>query len=310
VWEPSANAHSLPNALSHGSLIAGAMPVPEMVITIGTVGLSRSVLGLLKATNRHISVHLSCNGPDRPDPVRSADEILEHIPNATTTVEPAWLEMWRAADATASQIVTEGLRGQSLTGASAAVELWHHLADEATLLVGASWPVRHIEAFAPVRSGVRVFGNRGANGIDGLLSTAYGLALCASHRTYALVGDVSFLYGAHGLLHGTERAANLTVVVLDNDGGGIFSQLEQSAPEFDSYFERVFGTPHGRDLWVVAESLGAPAVRVTTREELVTALRRTDSLPGLHVIVVTTSARNSEATLLRDLAARVAQAVT
>ena len=64
-------------------------------------------------------------------------------------------------------------------------------------------------------------GNRGANGIDGLLSTSYGLALCAPARTYALVGDVSFLYGAHGLLHGAERPANLTVVVLDNDGGGI-----------------------------------------------------------------------------------------
>ena len=310
VWEPSSGAHSSPTALDHGPLLVSHMPTPDMVLTVGAVGLSRSVLAMLRATPRHVAVHAPSSGPNLPDPTLTASEILNELPRAQTQVDSSWLLAWQAADRVAGEVIAQALRGQSLTGASASVHVWNHLPNDAQLLVGASWPVRHLEAYAPKRDGVRVFGNRGANGIDGLIATAWGLALNHLARTYALVGDVSFLYGAHGLLSAAEHKPNLTVVVLDNDGGGIFSQLEQAAPAYQKHFERIFGTPHGRDLWAVAESLGAAAVRVITQDELLAALRRTDALPGVHIIIVTTATRRSEAALLRDLASKVAAEIT
>lgn len=306
LWEPSSNAHGAVTAVSHGPLIASSMPVPDMVMTVGTVGLSRSVMAMLKATPHHIAVHLAANGPMRPDPGNTAAVVVAGIPTARCTPDDAWLAMWRDADRAAASIIEPFLGTTVLSGPSVAAQMWNHLASDAWLLVGASWPVRHVEAFATTRKGVRVFGNRGTNGIDGLLSTGVGLALTHAGRTYALVGDVSFLYGSGGLLGSAD--ADLTVVVVDNDGSGIFSQLEQGQSMYAEHFERLFGTPHGRDLWVVAEALGVPASRVTTRDELAAALRRSDAIPGAHVIVCTTGSRADEAAMLARVSSAVATA--
>jgi 2-succinyl-5-enolpyruvyl-6-hydroxy-3-cyclohexene-1-carboxylate synthase len=169
-------------------------------------------------------------------------------------------------------------------------------------MVAASWPVRHLEAYAKKRSELRVFGNRGVNGIDGLISTAWGIAATSTHRTYLLIGDIAFLHDISGLnVAEDEVRPNLTVVVLDNEGGGIFSQLEQGAPEYSQHFEKIFGTPHGKDLWQLAESFGYASTRVTTRSELETALNRTDNVAGVHVIVCMTGVRADEVALIRHI---------
>ena len=146
-----------------------------------------------------------------------------------------------------------------------AAHVWQQAPDDALLLVAASWPVRQVEAFAGRRTGLRVIGNRGANGIDGLVSTAWGAAL--AHQAQgggaglALMGDLAFLHDHNGLLVGAgEPRPDLVVVVTDNDGGGIFHQLEQGRPEHAGSFERIFGTPVGRDLVAVAQAAGVPAV--------------------------------------------------
>jgi 2-succinyl-5-enolpyruvyl-6-hydroxy-3-cyclohexene-1-carboxylate synthase len=312
IWEPSANAHSLTNALSHGVLLlaSGKLPTPEMVITVGSVGLSRAVLKLIKDVPEHIAVHLNSAGPEIPDPVSSAKQVITAIPTALNSIDPSWLEKWHAADLVARAIVESELSAQTLTGPSAAVEVWNKAANDETLFVAASWPVRHLEAYASARSGLRVLGNRGANGIDGLISTAWGVARETSKRTYLLIGDVAFLHDLGGLnVSETETQPPLTIVVLDNDGSGIFSQLEQGAPLYREHYESVFGTPHGKDLWVIAESLGIPAKRVTTKSELEFALQNAGTNPGVNVIVCTTGNRDAEFEIIKSIAGKVSDSL-
>ena len=139
-----------------------------------------------------------------------------------------------------------------------------------------------------------------------MISTALGVATNSESRTYLLIGDVAFLHDVGGLnLPDDQVHPNLTIVVLDNDGGGIFSQLEQGAPAYARHYERIFGTPHGRDLWVIAESFGVPARRVTTKSELASGLMHTDAVSGLHVIVCTTGAREHEMELIESIQSRI-----
>ena len=313
IAEPSSSLHTETNSLAHGVLIVGTniLPTPDCVLTVGTVGLSRPILGLLKETPKHVAVHLSGNGPEIPDPVQSASLVLNQLPIVECEVDKSWLAIWQEADAKVGNVVVESLKAQTLTGPGAALQVWNHADDADQLMVAASWPVRHIEAFAPKRTGLRVFGNRGANGIDGLISTAWGIAEVNPARTYLLIGDVAFLHDIGGLNVADSTAQpNLTVVVLDNDGGGIFSQLEQGRPEFEPYFEKVFGTPHGKDLWQISESFGIATTRVTTRDELESSLRRTSTIPGVHVVICLTGERAQENALLKQINQQIVQALT
>ena len=119
---------------------------------------------------------------------------------------------------------------------------------------------------AAPRDRVTVLSNRGVNGIDGVLSTAIGVALGGGVPTVALVGDLAFLYDAGALLWSSRRELALTVVVVDNDGGGIFSFLPQAAALPKGQFERYWGTPHGADLAAIARRLRGGGGRCADRE--------------------------------------------
>ena len=308
IWEPTSGAQDCENALSHGVLLLSAQGVPqiEAVITVGTVGLSRSVLKLLQTTPVYYAVHLDSAGPAIPNPVNGAARVLGRIPTASCAVDETWLKIWRAADAVAHEEVEAALEGNTLTGPSVARKIWSFAKDQ--LVVSASWPVRHLEAYASTRADLRVLGNRGANGIDGLISTAWGVASTSNERTYLLIGDIAFLHDVGGLnVAQDEQMPNLTIVVIDNDGGGIFSQLEQASPTYSEHYERIFGTPHGKDLWVVAEALGIAATRVTTMDELSRILSANERIPGVHVIVCSTGSRVFEAQLVGDISTSVSQ---
>jgi 2-succinyl-5-enolpyruvyl-6-hydroxy-3-cyclohexene-1-carboxylate synthase len=308
IWEPTANAHMLPNAISHGVVLlqADVAPNVDVVVTLGTVGLSRAILGLLKSVPNYIAIHSATAGSDLPDPVSSAYEILECVPKLKTTVDPEWLSQWQSLDHKAATCITAALAPDTLSGPSAAQLVWNQAGEDDQLFVAASWPVRHLEAHASKRKGLQVFGNRGANGIDGLISTATGVAIGTEKRTVLLMGDIAFLHDLGGLNIGEgQYQPNLTIVVLDNNGSGIFSQLEQGADEYKEHYEKVFGTPHGKDLWVIAESLGIPAKQVTTKTELKFALESFEKMPGIKVIVCLTGDRSAENDLIKQIVAQV-----
>jgi 2-succinyl-5-enolpyruvyl-6-hydroxy-3-cyclohexene-1-carboxylate synthase len=151
-----------------------------------------------------------------------------------------------------------------------------------------------------------VLANRGLAGIDGMVSTAVGIALTRTAApTYALMGDLTFLHDANGLLVGPdEPAADLTLVVVNDDGGGIFTTLEHGAPERAADFERVFGTPTGADLGALCRAHGIGHESVGTPEELTAAVtRRPHGIRVVEVAVDRSTHRRAHADL-RALAAR------
>jgi 2-succinyl-5-enolpyruvyl-6-hydroxy-3-cyclohexene-1-carboxylate synthase len=173
---------------------------------------------------------------------------------------------------------------------------------DATLFLGSSNPVRFVDLFGRPGAGLRIVANRGVAGIDGSVSTAAGLALGHGRPCYALLGDLTFLHDSNGLLIGpAEPKPDLTVVVLNDDGGGIFTLLEQGAPEHAASFERVFGTPHGCDLAALCAGYGVPHLLVTDRDKLRAALA---PAPGPRVIEIRVDRSG-----LRDWQARLFHAV-
>jgi 2-succinyl-5-enolpyruvyl-6-hydroxy-3-cyclohexene-1-carboxylate synthase len=234
------------------------------------------------------------------------------LPPTDFTPDSSWLADWQAADGIASEVVAGELAAAgSLTGSAVAARVWDRAPDDALLLVAASWPVRQVEMFAGRRTGLRVIGNRGANGIDGLVSTAWGAALAHQGQgggpALALMGDLAFLHDHNGLLVGAgEPRPDLVIVVTDNDGGGIFHQLEQGRPEHGDSFERIFGTPLGRDLAAVAQAAGVPAVAVADLAGLDQALARAMSAGGVHVLVARVPDRAAEARLMASARRSVA----
>jgi 2-succinyl-5-enolpyruvyl-6-hydroxy-3-cyclohexene-1-carboxylate synthase len=159
---------------------------------------------------------------------------------------------------------------------------------EGTLVVASSMPVRDVEWYGAPRGGLRVVANRGANGIDGVVSTAVGVAAGTGGPVTVLVGDVAFLHDSNALLGLAERDLDLTIVAVDNRGGGIFSFLPQAGALATERFEQLFGTPHAVDLPSLAAVHGVPAFGVPVAEGLVPALRAARGAPGTHAVVVRT----------------------
>ena len=189
--------------------------------------------------------------------------------------ERPWLDGWIEAERRARAAIDHVLDGAGTLDAGAVYEgvlardLAAALPDGAALVVASSLPVRALEWCMAPRDGLTVYSNRGANGIDGFVSTAFGVATASasasgtSSPVVALCGDLCFLHDTNGLLDAAAGApvtrAQVTLVVIDNDGGGIFSYLPQhELPEF----ETLFGTPHGLDLVAVARAHGVTAERV------------------------------------------------
>lgn len=224
---------------------------PEVILRFGTTGPSRRVLELLSGPTSQIVVGRTWSDPARvaeimvdADPGLTARAIIE----ATSGVGPGrWLEWWWEADRLVQETLVPELSGE-VTEPAVAAEAGR--ADAELMVVGSSMPIRDVEAyaFAPPR----VVGNRGASGIDGFVSTALGAARHSS-RVLALAGDLSILHDSNGFL--VDEWSPVIFVVVDNSGGGIFSLLPQ-ARYAGPGFERLFATPHGRDLARLAEFHG------------------------------------------------------
>ncbi len=219
-----------------------------------------------------------------------ADPLLEAL--AAALGPPAerrseWQAEWLVADHAARAAIDDLLDGwETLFEGRVARDTVDALPDGATMVVASSMPVRDVEAFARPRAGVRFLANRGVNGIDGLVSTVLGAAAASSGPTVALLGDLCLLHDANGLLGAADRGVDATFVVLDNDGGGIFSFLPQA--ELPDHFELLFGTPHGLDLAALASMHGLPAQRVEKAGEVVPAVEAAIAAGGVRFVIVPT----------------------
>jgi 2-succinyl-5-enolpyruvyl-6-hydroxy-3-cyclohexene-1-carboxylate synthase len=312
IAEPTSQAAALSggaNVLRCGALllVAGELPEPmrpEAVVVVGRPTLSRGVRGLMgRAPVYGIGDH-----PQWTDPQYVATHVRGWLDlddmSRVDGVDPEWLSTWRHADAAAANAIEKLLGEQEWpTGLRLAADVMESLPAGAALFLGSSNPVRDIDLVAEPRSDVTVFANRGVAGIDGNVSTAAGMALAGDGPAYALIGDLTLLHDLNGLLIGPpEQRPNLTLVVHNDDGGGIFTLLEQGAAEYKHSFERVFGTPHGADIESLCRGYHVHHVRAESSAELRAAL---EPGRGLKVVEV-----RSDRALLRDLHARLRAAVT
>jgi 2-succinyl-5-enolpyruvyl-6-hydroxy-3-cyclohexene-1-carboxylate synthase len=268
---------------------------PDMVLRVGAAPTSKPLVAWLDADVPQVLVD-----PDDAwlDPGRTAaervavdaDPLLAALSGALTAgtgADEAWLRSWRAADRSARAALDDLLdEWQTPFEGRVARDVVDALPAGATLAVASSMPVRDVEAFARPRSGLRYIANRGVNGIDGFVSTVLGAATAARGPTVALLGDLCFLHDANGLLGATSRGVDVTFVVLDNDGGGIFSFLPQA--DLPEHFELLFGTPHGIDLAALGALHSVPVDRVEKADDVVPAVNAAIAAGGVRCVVVPT----------------------
>jgi 2-succinyl-5-enolpyruvyl-6-hydroxy-3-cyclohexene-1-carboxylate synthase len=217
-----------------------------------------------------------------------------------------WADRWLDADSAAAATVAGLVASAPFDEPGVAVALCQAMPGGANLVVSNSMPIRDLDAFMPLdQRPLDVYANRGANGIDGQVSTALGVAAGSDAPTLLFTGDLALLHDLTGLVAGRRLGVDLTVVVVDNDGGGIFSFLPIAA-ESGIDHDRLFHTPHGLDLGHTASLAGATLDRVSNRADLDLALATSLGHPGIHLVHVRTSA-STNVGLHRNAAAAVAE---
>jgi len=199
---------------------------------------------------------------------------------------PEWLASWRSADDAAASAITATLR-EGLSEPLVARSLGEWLAADTTLFVASSMPIRDVEEFFPAREdGPRVLSNRGANGIDGTVSSAFGAAAAGPGPVVLLIGDVALAHDIGGLVAIQRLRLPLTIVLLNNDGGGIFHFLPVAA-EADAFEEHI-ATPHGLDFAHAAALYGCDYEQPRTLADLRTAIETSMAAAGTTIIEVRT----------------------
>jgi len=235
---------------------------PRQVIMLGRPTLHRPVSALL--ADPAIPVYALTTGPRWPD-VSGNSMATGTRAETSGTPDPEWLRRCAEADARVAAVMGEQLAAHPLTtGLHVAAAVAAAVRPGDQLVLGASNPVRDAALVGLNTEGVAVRSNRGVAGIDGTVSTAIGAALAHPGRTLALLGDLTFVHDASGLLIGpTEPVPNdLTIVVSNDNGGGIFELLEQGDPRFADVSSRIFGTPHDVDVGALCRAYHVEARQI------------------------------------------------
>jgi 2-succinyl-5-enolpyruvyl-6-hydroxy-3-cyclohexene-1-carboxylate synthase len=240
--------------------------------------------------------------------VADPDLLLGALADAVDVmVDEEWLRVWRDADESARGAVDSLVDAwEEPFEGRIARDVVRSSPTGASLVIASSMPVRDVESFAVARDEVTFHANRGVNGIDGFVSTALGVAAASEGPIVALVGDLCFLHDTNGLLGAVERGVDATFVVVDNDGGGIFSFLPQS--DLPEHFETLFGTPQPVDIGALAAVHGIPMTEVGAAAELEPALLAAVDTGGTRVVRVRTD-RASNVTRHREVWTAVAESL-
>ncbi|MFM9070493.1 MAG: 2-succinyl-5-enolpyruvyl-6-hydroxy-3-cyclohexene-1-carboxylic-acid synthase [Acidimicrobiaceae bacterium] len=239
---------------------------PQVVLRFGTLPASKVVNSWLANSGAKqivITTTSTLVDPDRLCAlhiVGEIDELCAELVSARSNEQSklddfSWLDLWGTAENSAQRSINTALADEpGLSEPGVARALYGLLPEASNLVVSNSMPIRDVEWFAASRTGLRVYSNRGANGIDGVVSTAVGIALATRQPTTLLIGDIALLHDVNGLISLATRNIDLRIVVIDNDGGGIFSFLPQAQALEATKFEKIFGTPHGVNLKLLAHA--------------------------------------------------------
>ena len=247
--------------------------MPEVIVRVGRPAASKV---LAQWSARAEATLIQVGGPGVIDPdhnvtaVCSMDDLLGTGPMGASGT--TWLARWMHAEERADEVIMAFLdSAEELTEPGAARCVAENLPHDALLTVASSMPVRDLEWFGG--RAARAHANRGANGIDGVMSTALGLSL-AGETSVVLIGDLAFTHDVNALIGLAGRGCDLRVVVVDNDGGGIFSFLPQASRLPAERFEQLFGTPLGVDVVALAAGYGVPAKTITNMSDLASQLKK------------------------------------
>ncbi len=289
-------------AIAHAPIVlsderARVALVAETVFVIGRTTLSRSINAYIQGAKKVIVLDPRTENIDTS---RTSDEIYTQIPRVKEPldIDQSWHDLWKKFEALAAialSVLPEWSEPELAT------VIAEELEDDTALFISSSRPVRDFESFAVPRSGLITYGNRGLAGIDGNISTALGVATQHS-ESYAVIGDLAFLHDVSALANPTKD--NLTIIVVDNDGGGIFSTLGQRGSKG---FETIFGTPHGIDISSVVKGFGISSQRISSAKELHIALQQIHT--GLHVIVAKMPHREENADSIAAVSNKYSQLV-
>jgi 2-succinyl-5-enolpyruvyl-6-hydroxy-3-cyclohexene-1-carboxylate synthase len=318
--DPLSGARRGPAAVAHYDALLrdpewAAAHAPDLVLRAGDLPTSKPLRQWLHGLDGALQLAFDAEAAWQ-DPGGAVATIVSADPRVLAPEKPrtdrAWLERWTHADRTAARAIAAALAGaagsrdaagRALSEPRIAAELGVRLPPEATLVVASSMPVRDVESFFPAREHPpRVLSNRGANGIDGTASTAFGVAAAGTGPTVLLTGDVALAHDVGGLLAARRLRLSLTIVLLNNDGGGIFHFLPVAGEGAD--FEQHVATPHGLDFAHAAALYGLAHERVEDPERFRAVLDEALVAQGTTIIEVRTDREHNVA-----LHRRVTQAV-
>lgn len=284
---------SFPDAIAHASIFLTSQEIrstliPQSVLVIGRTTLSRSINAFIKSSPIQYVVDPRTATVDTD---RQADRIFTSLPILQGVIQSDdWIATWNKVAERTKKLVA------SLDGWNEAViarTIAAGIPNESAVFVSSSRPIRDLEGFALPRGGVDTYANRGLAGIDGNISTALGIAY-AHESTIAILGDLSFLYDLTGLIN--KEDINCRIIVINNDGGGIFSTLPQRGAHG---FETVFGTPHGLKPAEIAKAMGVPAKEISSIKELEAEIKA--PISGVSVVVCNVPNRESNADNLKTI---------
>ena len=298
--EPTSGARRGPNAIAHYDALLrapewAAAHAPELVLRFGDLPTSkplRTWLAGLDALQVAFDPESAWQDPAGvvativgADARLALEALTKRLPRKRK--DTSWLESWHDADRAASRAIAETVGSAGLNEPRVAAELGTLLPPEATLVVASSMPIRDVETFFPVReTPFRVLSNRGANGIDGTVSTAFGVAAASRGLTVLLIGDVALAHDLGGLLAARRLSLKLVIVLIDNDGGGIFHFLPAASQGAD--FVEHIATPHGLDFAHAASLYGLAYERAADVETFRAALHRAVTADHSTIICVRT----------------------
>ena len=288
---------SFKDAIAHASVFLTSAKIrsevkPDTVVIIGRTTLSRSINASIAQARKTIVIDPRMATVDQD---RNADQKFLALPNLEVpSADPDWVATWKKLGERASKVVSELDTWSEETFAR---DFAASLPTGASLFIASSRPIRDLEGFAKPRQGVEVFANRGLAGIDGNISTALGIA-SRSKKTFAVLGDLAFLHDVSALSH-TDNP-DLRLFVVDNNGGGIFSTLPQAGVDG---FEKIFGTPHGRDIQAIATAFGVRTSAISTSAELAQIV--TEPVNSFEIVVVKVPSRQENGDYLKSIYAKM-----